>query len=87
MDGPMHEKKKHTFERHFLLGKLSRDEIDTLLHYARLERYPAGYEIYAKGSPEQSMMAVSISAISPNASPGPIRPGRQWRSTCRWNGR
>ena len=59
MDGPTHEEKRHIFERHFLLGKLSRDEIDTLLHYARVERYPAGHEIYAKGSPGQSLMAVS----------------------------
>jgi CRP/FNR family transcriptional regulator, cyclic AMP receptor protein len=58
MGGPTHEEKRHIFERHFLLGKLSRDEIDTLLHYARVERYPAGHEIYAKGSPGQSLMAV-----------------------------
>jgi CRP/FNR family cyclic AMP-dependent transcriptional regulator len=58
MDGPTHEEKRQIFERHFLFGKLSRDEIDTLLHYARVERYPAGQEIYAKGSPGQSMMAV-----------------------------
>jgi len=58
MDGTTHEEKRQIFERHFLLGKLSPDEIDTLLHYARVERYPAGEEIYAKGSPGQSMMAV-----------------------------
>ena len=33
---------RHIFDRHFLLGKLSRDEIDTLLHYARMERLPRG---------------------------------------------
>jgi len=58
MDGPTYEEKRQLFERHFLLGRLSPDEIDTLLHYARVERYPAGEEIYAKGSPGQSMMAV-----------------------------
>src|SRR5499433_500543 len=58
MIGPTHEEKRQIFERHFLLGKLSGDEIDTLLHFARVERYPAGEEIYAKGSPGQSMMAV-----------------------------
>ena len=63
MDGPTHEEKRHIFERHFLLGKLSRDEIDTLLHYARVERYPAGHEIYAKGSPGQSVMAVSRGTV------------------------
>lgn len=58
MDGPTHQEKRQIFERHFLLGKLSPGEIDTLLHYARVERYPAGEEIYSKGSPGQSMMAV-----------------------------
>jgi CRP-like cAMP-binding protein len=63
MDGPTHEETRRIFERHFLLGKLSRAETDTLLHYARVERYPAGYEIYAKGSPGQSMMAVSSGTV------------------------
>ena len=58
MTGPTYEEKRQIFERHFLLGKLSPDEIDTLLHYARVERYPAGEEIYSKGSPGQVMMAV-----------------------------
>src|SRR5260370_14937016 len=58
MNGPTAEEKGQIFGRHFLLGKLSRDEIDTLLHYARVERYSAGHEIYAKGSPGQRMMAV-----------------------------
>ena len=58
MTGPTYEEKRQIFERHFLLGKLSRDEIDTLLHFARVERYRAGDEIFSKGSPGQSMMAV-----------------------------
>ena len=58
MTGPTYEEKRRIFERHFLLGKLSGDEIDTLLHYTRVERYPAGSEIFSKGSPGSSMMAV-----------------------------
>jgi len=58
MAGPTYEEKRQIFERHFLLGKLSGDEIDTLLHYTRVERYPAGSEIFSKGSPGSSMMAV-----------------------------
>jgi CRP/FNR family cyclic AMP-dependent transcriptional regulator len=58
MASPTYEEKRQIFERHFLLGKLSGDEIDTLLHYARVERYPAGSEVFAKGSPGSSMMAV-----------------------------
>lgn len=53
-----HEEKRKIFERHFLFGKLSANEIDTLISYARLERYRAGREIFAKGSPGQSLMAV-----------------------------
>ena len=51
MIGPTYEEKRQIFERHFLLGKLSGDEIDTLLHFARVERYPAGHEILPKGRP------------------------------------
>jgi hypothetical protein len=38
MIGPTYKEKRQIFERHFLLGKLSGDEIDTLLHFARVER-------------------------------------------------
>ena len=58
MTSPSYEEKRQIFEQHFLLGKLSGDEIDTLLHYARVERYPSGREIFLKGSPGQCMMAV-----------------------------
>lgn len=70
MLGPTYQEKRQIFERHFLLGKLSPDEIDKLLTYSRVERYPAGEEIYPKGSPGQSMMAVlrgtaKMSSVSP----------------------
>jgi CRP/FNR family cyclic AMP-dependent transcriptional regulator len=70
MTGPTYEEKRRIFERHFLLGKLSSNEIDHLLTYARVESYRAGSEIYAKGSPGQSMMAVlrgtaKMSSVSP----------------------
>jgi CRP-like cAMP-binding protein len=53
-----HEKRRQIFQRHFLFGKLSPNEIDTLMGYTRVERYAAGREIFAKGSPGQSLMAV-----------------------------
>jgi CRP-like cAMP-binding protein len=70
MTSPTYEEKRQIFERHFLLGKLSGDEIDTLLHYAIVERYPAGHEIFSKGSAGASMMAVlrgtlKMSSVSP----------------------
>jgi CRP-like cAMP-binding protein len=37
---------------------LNANEIDALISYARVERYRAGREIFAKGSPGQSLMAV-----------------------------
>ena len=58
MTGSTYEEKRQIFERHFLFGRLSPEEIDKLLQYARVERYPAGEEIFAKGSPGQSMMVV-----------------------------
>jgi CRP/FNR family transcriptional regulator, cyclic AMP receptor protein len=53
-----HDEKRKIFERHFLFGNLSAYEIDALISYARVERYRAGREIFAKGSPGQSLMAV-----------------------------
>jgi CRP/FNR family cyclic AMP-dependent transcriptional regulator len=58
MNSPSHEEKRQILQRHFLLGKLSASEIDSLISYARVERYAAGHEIFAKGSPGQSLMAV-----------------------------
>jgi len=58
MNSPTHEEKRKIFERHFLFGKLSGSEIDALISYARVERYRAGREIFAKGSPGHSLMAV-----------------------------
>ncbi len=58
MNGPTQDEKRRILEEHYLLGKLSSSEIDHLLNYARVETYPAGREIYPKGSPGLSMMAV-----------------------------
>ncbi|MFZ3233786.1 MAG: Crp/Fnr family transcriptional regulator [Stellaceae bacterium] len=69
MIGPTYQEKRQIFEKNFLLGKLSPSEIDALLRYSRVEHYPAGEEIFAKGSPGNSMMIVlrgrvRISSIS-----------------------
>ena len=69
MSSPSHEDKRGILERHFLLGKLNAAEIDALVTYSRVERYAAGDEIFAKGAPGHSMMAVlrgivRISSIS-----------------------
>jgi CRP-like cAMP-binding protein len=58
MNSPSHQEKRQIFERHFLFGKLSASEIDSLISYSRVERYPAGREIFAKGSPGPSLVAV-----------------------------
>ncbi len=62
--------KRRLFEGHALFGKLPPDDLDALLLRARVERYPAGRAIFAKGSPGRSMMAilkgnVRISSSSP----------------------
>jgi CRP-like cAMP-binding protein len=46
------------FSKNFLFGTLSDRDVDGLLAYARLVRYRAGNEIFAKGSPGLSLMAV-----------------------------
>ena len=43
---------------HFLLDRLEPDELDSLLAFARVERYQANDVIFRKGDPGQSMMMV-----------------------------
>lgn len=67
---PTQAEKRELFQSHFLLGRMNRQEIDALLAYTRVERYRAGREIFSKGSPGDSMMAVlkgrvRISSLSP----------------------
>src|SRR5260370_16338487 len=63
MNSETHQEKRQIFERHLLFGKLSASEIDSLISYSRLERYPSGREIFAKGSPGQSLVAVLRGSI------------------------
>jgi len=70
MPGPTPGEKRRLFEGHTIFGKLSPSDLDGLLSHARVEHYPAGREIFAKGSPGRSMLAilagsVKISAPSP----------------------
>ena len=58
MAAPTHEQKRDLFQSHFLLGKLEPGEIDTLATRSRVESYRAGQEIFAKGSPGRTMIAV-----------------------------
>jgi CRP/FNR family cyclic AMP-dependent transcriptional regulator len=70
MLGPTATEKRRVFEGHAIFGRLPSDELDALLTHARVEHYPSGREIFAKGSPGRSMMAilagsVRISALAP----------------------
>jgi CRP/FNR family transcriptional regulator, cyclic AMP receptor protein len=70
MPAPTPDEKRRLFEGHAIFGKLSPPDLDGLLLHARVEHYPAGREIFAKGSPGRSMMAilsgdVRISTLSP----------------------
>ena len=69
--GPSLRERRRLFEGHAIFGKLAPEDLDALLLHARAERYPAGREIFAKGSPGRSMMAilkgsVRISTPSPS---------------------
>jgi CRP-like cAMP-binding protein len=70
MLAPTATEKRRLFEGHALFGKLLPDDLDALLSHARVEHFAAGREIFAKGSPGRSMMAilagnVRISAPTP----------------------
>jgi CRP/FNR family transcriptional regulator, cyclic AMP receptor protein len=67
MNSPSYLEKRQIFERNYLLGKLSSDEIDTLLTYTRVESYPAGEEIFPKGSPGTSLMLVLRGKVKINS--------------------
>jgi CRP/FNR family cyclic AMP-dependent transcriptional regulator len=69
MPEPTASEKRRLFESHPLFGGLARDDLDALLARARVERYPAGREIFAKGSPGRSMLAIlhgSVRISSPS---------------------
>src|SRR5262252_857429 len=68
----LHKKKRDLLQRHFVLGRLEPGEIDTLAMRARVESYRAGQEIFAKGSPGRTMIAVlqgsvKIVSLSPTS--------------------
>jgi CRP/FNR family cyclic AMP-dependent transcriptional regulator len=70
MSLPGPSERRQLFAGHALFGKLPPDDLDALLLHARLERFPAGRAIFAKGSPGRSMMvilkgSVRISTPSP----------------------
>jgi CRP/FNR family cyclic AMP-dependent transcriptional regulator len=52
------EELRALFAKSFFFGTLSESDVDGLLTYARVVRYRAGSEIFAKGSPGSSLMAV-----------------------------
>jgi len=45
-------------ERHDLLGQLGRDEMDDFIAHAQIQRYPAGYLLFSKGDPGDSLFAI-----------------------------
>src|SRR4029077_11970904 len=63
MNSSARQEKRQIFEHHPLFGKLNPTEIDSLVSYTRLERYTTGREVFAKGSPGQSLMAVLRGSI------------------------
>ncbi len=58
MIGSTHQEKRQIFAQHVLLGKLSEDEIERLVTYSRVEHYPAGEQLFEKGSLGSCMMLV-----------------------------
>lgn len=52
------DSERQLFKDQFLPGQLSDGDVDELLAHAHVAHYAAGSEIFAKGSPGDSMMAV-----------------------------
>lgn len=71
LPGP--SQRRQLFAGHALFGKLPPSDLDALLLHARFERYPAGREIFAKGSPGRSMMAILSGSIR-ISTPSPAGP-------------
>jgi CRP-like cAMP-binding protein len=60
--------KKEVLRNHFLFSELTPEESESLLAYARVERYPAGAIIFLKGSPGRGMLAVLRGTVRISAS-------------------
>ncbi|HWB48483.1 MAG TPA: Crp/Fnr family transcriptional regulator [Stellaceae bacterium] len=71
LPGP--NERRRLFEGHALFGKLPPADLDALLLHARVERYPAGRAIFAKGSPGRSMMAILKGSVR-ISTPSPAGP-------------
>ena len=71
LPGP--NERRRLFVGHALFGKLPPADLDALLLHARLERYPAGRAIFAKGSPGRSMMAILKGSVR-ISTPSPAGP-------------
>jgi CRP/FNR family cyclic AMP-dependent transcriptional regulator len=63
MQGASAVEKRTLFKDHFLFGGLPPNDLDALLSHARVVRYSAGQEIFAKGSPGRSMMAILSGSV------------------------
>jgi CRP/FNR family transcriptional regulator, cyclic AMP receptor protein len=73
MIGPISVEKRKLFAGHTLFGKLPPEDLDALLLRARVEHYPGGREIFAKGSPGRSMMAILAGSVR-ISTPSPAGP-------------
>jgi CRP/FNR family transcriptional regulator, cyclic AMP receptor protein len=67
MPEPTPSEKRRLVEGHALFRGLSQADLDELLVHARITNYRAGQEIFAKGSPGRSMMAILRGSIRVSA--------------------
>jgi CRP/FNR family transcriptional regulator, cyclic AMP receptor protein len=71
LNRPSRSEQRQLLKNHMLFSRLGDDELSEVLAHAQIDQYAAGQEIFAKGSPGQSMMAVlrgsvKMSALSPD---------------------
>jgi CRP-like cAMP-binding protein len=64
---PTANEKRQPFEGHALFESLSQEDLDALLVHARVEQYPTGRQIFSKGSPGRSLMAILRGSVRVSA--------------------
>jgi CRP-like cAMP-binding protein len=63
VSGLTRDERKTLFGGHPLFGGLDPGDLDTLLSHGRVKRHPAGHEIFEKGAPGGSLIAVLRGSI------------------------
>jgi CRP/FNR family cyclic AMP-dependent transcriptional regulator len=73
MPGPTANEKRELIEGHALFGSLSKTDLNALVSRAHIEHFRRGQQIFAKGSPGRSMMAILRGSVRISATSSATR--------------